>query len=37
LADLAVWGEDLYTVPVNRLWKIPMAMTIVGGKVVYQT
>ena len=36
LADLVVWEEDLYTVPTNRLWKIPMTMTIVGGKVVYQ-
>jgi predicted amidohydrolase YtcJ len=35
LADLAVWGEDPYTAPLKRLWQIPMAMTIVGGRIVY--
>jgi predicted amidohydrolase YtcJ len=37
LADLAVWSEDPYTAPPNRLWQIPTAMTIVGGQIVYQT
>jgi predicted amidohydrolase YtcJ len=37
LADLAVWSEDPYIAPLERLWQIPMAMTIVGGQVVYQT
>jgi predicted amidohydrolase YtcJ len=36
LADLAVWGEDPYTALLKRLWQIPMAMTIIGGKIVYQ-
>jgi len=36
LADLAVWGEDPYTAPLQRLWQMPIEMTIVGGKVVYQ-
>jgi hypothetical protein len=36
LADLAVWSEDPYTAPVQRLWQIPMEMTLVGGKIVYQ-
>ena len=36
LADLAVWTEDPYTAPLQRLWKIPIAMTLVGGKVVHQ-
>jgi predicted amidohydrolase YtcJ len=35
LADLAVWSEDPYTAPLKRLWQIPMAMTIVGGRIVY--
>jgi len=36
LADLAVWSEDPYTVPLQRLWQIPMEMAIVGGVAVYQ-
>jgi predicted amidohydrolase YtcJ len=36
LADLAVWTEDPTTAPPQRLWQMPMAMTLVGGKVVYQ-
>ena len=36
LADLAVWNEDPYTAPLNRLWKIPIVMTLVGGEIVYQ-
>jgi predicted amidohydrolase YtcJ len=36
LADLVVWGEDPYTASVPRLFRAPMVMTIVGGKVVYQ-
>jgi len=36
LADLVVWGEDPYTAPVQRLWQIPIEMTLVGGQVVYQ-
>jgi predicted amidohydrolase YtcJ len=36
LADLAVWGEDPYTAPVQRLWQIPIEMTLVGGEIVHQ-
>lgn len=36
LADLAVWSEDPYTAPLKRLWQITTAMTIVGGRIVYQ-
>jgi hypothetical protein len=36
LADLAVWSEDPYTASVQRLWQIPMEMTLVGGEIVYQ-
>ncbi len=36
LADLAIWSEDPYTVPLKRLWQIPIEMTIVGGEIVYQ-
>jgi hypothetical protein len=37
LADLVVWNEDLYTAPINRVPQITVAMTVVGGKVVYST
>ena len=36
LADLAVWGEDPYTAPLQRLWQIPIEMTLVGGETVHQ-
>ena len=36
LADLAVWSEDPYTAPVQRLWQIPIEMTLVGGEIVHQ-
>jgi hypothetical protein len=36
LADLAVWAEDPYTAPLQRLWQIPIDMTLVGGEIVYQ-
>ena len=36
LADLTVWTEDPTMAPLQRLWQMPMAMTLVGGKVVYQ-
>ena len=37
LADLAVWSEDPYTAPLQRLWQIPIDMTLVGGKIVYRS
>ena len=36
LADLAVWGEYPYTYPAAQLLQVPITMTIVGGKVVYE-
>jgi hypothetical protein len=36
LADLAVWSEDPYTTPLQRLWQIPIDLTVIGGEVVYQ-
>jgi len=36
LADLAVWAEDPYTIQPQRLLQTQIAMTIVGGKIVYQ-
>jgi predicted amidohydrolase YtcJ len=36
LADLTVWNEDPYSA-VDHLGAVTFAMTIVGGKVVYQT
>jgi len=35
LADVIVWSEDPYTAPVQRLWQIPIEMTLVGGESVY--
>ena len=36
MADLAVWGEDPYSAPMQRLWQIPVEMTLVGGEIVHQ-
>jgi predicted amidohydrolase YtcJ len=36
LADMAVWAEDPYSASLQRLWQIPVDMTLVGGEVVYQ-
>ena len=36
LADLAVWNQDPYTASVQQLWNATIAMTMVGGKIVYQ-
>ena len=36
LADIAVWNDDPYALSVGQLWQATIAMTIVGGKVVYQ-
>jgi predicted amidohydrolase YtcJ len=37
LADLAVLSQDIFTVPVGDLPKTQSIMTIVGGRVVYET
>jgi predicted amidohydrolase YtcJ len=34
--DLAVWSEDPYTAVLQTLWQIPIDLTLVGGKIVYQ-
>ena len=36
LADLAVWNQDPYTAPTPELWKIPIDLTMVGGRVVHE-
>lgn len=36
LADLAVWNVDPYTASVQQLWNATIAMTFIGGKIVYQ-
>jgi predicted amidohydrolase YtcJ len=36
VADLTVWQEDPYSVPLAELAYVQTAMTMVGGKVVYQ-
>ena len=37
LADLAVLDKDLFALPVDRIRDARVVMTIVGGKVVYQS
>jgi predicted amidohydrolase YtcJ len=36
LAELAVLTKDYFTVPVEETGEIEAAMTVVGGKVVYE-
>jgi predicted amidohydrolase YtcJ len=36
LADLVVWAENLYEIPVEQIKDAKVAMTMVGGKVVYE-
>jgi len=35
-ADLAVWSDDPYTAPIQRLWQIPVEMTFVGGEICHR-
>jgi len=35
LADMVVLGEDILTVPRETIIDIPVDMTIVGGKIVF--
>jgi len=37
LADLVVWGADPYEASLQELWNAPTEMTLVGGKIVYQS
>lgn len=36
LADLAVWGQDPLSATPQQLYDVPIDMTLIGGKVVYQ-
>ncbi len=36
IADLVVLGDDYMTVPEDEISKIPVLMTVLGGKVVYE-
>jgi len=36
LADMVVLGEDILTVPPERIIEIPVEMTIIEGRVVYE-
>lgn len=36
LADMVVLGEDILTVPTSTIMDVPIDMTIIGGKIVYQ-
>lgn len=36
LADMVVLGEDILSVPPERIIGIPVEMTLVGGKIIYQ-
>jgi predicted amidohydrolase YtcJ len=36
LADMVVLGEDILTIPTERIKDIPIEMTIIGGRVVYR-
>lgn len=36
LGDMVVLGQDLLTVPANTIIDIPVDMTVVGGKVVFE-
>ena len=36
-ADIAVWDRDMYTVPADQLRDLHCELTLVAGKVVYQT
>jgi len=35
-ADVVVLGEDIFATPTEKINKIPIDMTIVGGKIVHQ-
>jgi len=36
LADMVVWTQDPYTSTLDKLWESPIAITMIGGKIVYQ-
>jgi predicted amidohydrolase YtcJ len=36
LADVVVWDQDLFSLPVDQVYKAKVRTTIVRGRVVYQ-
>jgi len=36
LADLTVWTEDPYSLPLQRLYNATIDLTMMGGMIVYQ-
>ena len=36
LADLVVLGADLARVPVTEIRQVPVAMTVIGGEIVFE-
>jgi predicted amidohydrolase YtcJ len=36
LADLVVFGKDLFTIPPREILKAPVDLTVVGGRVVFE-
>ena len=36
LADVTVWTEDPYKLPLDRVYNTTVDLTMVGGKIVYQ-
>lgn len=37
VADFAVWSEDLYSTPEDQIKDLRVELTIVGGRIVYQS
>ncbi len=37
LADIAVWDRDLYTIPTSKIKDMKCRMTMLGGRIVYQS
>lgn len=35
-ADMVILGKDILTVPTETIMNVPIDMTMVGGKIVYQ-
>ena len=35
-ADIAVWGQDLYSMPVDAIKDLECQMTLFNGEVVYK-
>jgi hypothetical protein len=35
-ADIAVWDQDLYTMPADEIRNLKCELTLVRGRIVYQ-